>query len=284
MTKISIIVPVYNVERYLGKCITSLINQTLKDIEIICINDGSMDSSLEILQKFASQDERIKLLNIENSGQAIARNLGIKQAKGEYIGFVDSDDLVDINYFEKLYQTAKCYDADIACAGFKRWTKSHNSIRKSFNGEILTSDINRKTELDNVPNDCYIWNKIYRRNAWLNANIWFPKKKFFEDVAVILKVLNSLNLMVTVPNTYYNYRKRKGSTVTINSPTLKKDFDFAQKEMLEYAVKNNIKLNKTDNQLYIKFLGFKIVKVKFRNNKITFLLFNLLPLITISSE
>ena len=101
--KVSIIIPVYNVEKYLQKCLESLVNQTLKEIEIICINDGSTDKSEEILKIFAQKDDRIIVVNKENEGQSVARNVGIKLAKGEFLGFVDSDDWVDLDFFEKLY-------------------------------------------------------------------------------------------------------------------------------------------------------------------------------------
>lgn len=104
--KVSVIVPVYNVEKYLRECLNSLVNQTLKEIEIICINDGSEDSSLEILNEYASKDSRFVIINQENSGQSVARNKGLDVAKGEYIGFVDSDDWVDLNFFENLYSEA----------------------------------------------------------------------------------------------------------------------------------------------------------------------------------
>lgn len=112
--KISIIVPVYNVEKYLSKCLNSLINQTLAELEILCVNDGSTDNSAKILADFAKMDSRIKVFFQENSGQSAARNLAIERATGEYLGFVDSDDWVDLDYFEKLYNTAKKYDCDIA--------------------------------------------------------------------------------------------------------------------------------------------------------------------------
>ena len=112
--KVSVIVPVYNAENYLRKCLNSIINQSLKDIEIICVNDGSTDNSLEILETYSSEDSRIVIYNQENQGPAKAREIGISISKGEYIGFVDSDDFIDNKYFELLYKNAKKYDADIS--------------------------------------------------------------------------------------------------------------------------------------------------------------------------
>ena len=102
MPKISVIVPVYKVEKFLPKCLESLINQTLKDIEIICINDGSPDNSLKILEEYAKKDSRIKIINQKNAGPSVARNNGMSAASGEYIGFVDSDDWIDLDFYEKL--------------------------------------------------------------------------------------------------------------------------------------------------------------------------------------
>ena len=120
MPKISVIIPVYNVERFLKKCLESVINQTLSDLEIICINDGSTDKSLSILNSFAQKDNRIIVINQDNQGQSCARNAGLSIATGKYIGFVDSDDWIDLDFYEKLYNTAKKYNADIAAAGIKR--------------------------------------------------------------------------------------------------------------------------------------------------------------------
>ena len=111
--KVSVIVPAFNVEKYISKCLLSLLNQTLKDIEIVVINDGSTDKTLEIVEKFEELDKRIRIINQENQKQGAARNRGMEIATGEYIGFVDSDDWVDLDYFEKLYLAAKKYNSDI---------------------------------------------------------------------------------------------------------------------------------------------------------------------------
>lgn len=114
MIKISVIIPVYNVEEYLKECLDSVINQTLKEIEIICIDDCSTDSSYSILEEYAKKDSRIVLIkNKENMGVGYNRNIGIKEAKGEYIGFIDSDDYISEDYYENLYNTAKKYNSDV---------------------------------------------------------------------------------------------------------------------------------------------------------------------------
>lgn len=132
MTKLSIIVPVYNVEKYLPKCLESLIKQTLKDIEIICVNDGSMDNSLAILKEFASKDSRIKIIDNQHQGVAKTRNTGIEQSTGEYIGFVDSDDYIDIDFFEKLYNSATKSNSDIAIASILKHKKFFNIYNAKY--------------------------------------------------------------------------------------------------------------------------------------------------------
>ena len=127
--KLSIIVPVYNSEKFLNKCINSLINQTIKNIEIILINDGSSDNSLNICNEFAKKDSRIKVFSQENSGQATARNVGLDNATGEYITFTDADDWVDPDYYEKLLNTALNHNADVACASIIRERKNSNKYR-----------------------------------------------------------------------------------------------------------------------------------------------------------
>ena len=113
MVKISIIVPVYNTEPYLEQCLDSIINQTLEDIEIICVNDGSTDNSLSILEEYASKDNRIRIINQENKGQGFARNNGLKNVNGEYVLFVDSDDWIELNTCEALYKKVNELDLDM---------------------------------------------------------------------------------------------------------------------------------------------------------------------------
>ncbi len=131
MVKISIIIPVYNSAKFLTKSLASVCQQTLRDIEIICVNDGSTDDSLAILQQYAASDARIKIINLtENKGAAVARNMAIKSAVGQYLGFVDADDFIDQNFYEKLYDKALKNDADVVKGRMRIFCPQTNSITK----------------------------------------------------------------------------------------------------------------------------------------------------------
>ena len=173
MPKISIIVPFYNTEKYIERCLTSLVNQTVSDIEIVCINDGSNDNSLEIVKTFANKDLRIKILEQENLKQGAARNNGTKIAVGEYIGFVDSDDWVDLDYFEKLYNAAKKYNSDIALATNVRIGNGKTKKRLNIKKEEVKTNLQEKFDICSLAKNPCPTNKIYRLNMLKNNNI-FP--------------------------------------------------------------------------------------------------------------
>ena len=127
MAKVSIIIPTYNVEMYLVECMESVVRQTLKDIEIICINDGSTDGSLEILKSYAEKDDRIIIVDKENGGYGIAMNIGLEKATGEYIGIVEPDDYVPVNMYEDLYEIAKENNLDFVKADFYRFKRNDDN-------------------------------------------------------------------------------------------------------------------------------------------------------------
>ena len=139
MTKVSIIVPVYNVEEYLKECLDSLVKQTLTDLEFICINDGSTDSSLEILNEYAKKDGRFIILSQENQGQGVARNNAIQISKGEYIAFLDPDDWVELNALEILYNFAKEKNAQIVQFNYKEYNEEKDRYREQdFQANLLS--------------------------------------------------------------------------------------------------------------------------------------------------
>lgn len=226
MVKVSIILPIYNVQDYLEKCLNSLINQTLEDIEIICINDCSTDNSLKILEEFAIKDSRIKITNlIENKGQGYARNIGIELAKGEYIGFVDPDDWAELNMFEEMYSIATRNHCDLVeCSHFvqndmrnyqgKYKTKIKYPKNKCFNQEHM--DVTYPFYPPLAP-----WNKLYKRVFLLDNKIQFEETRLGEDqIFAIKSKLLSKNSFYTNKN-LYNYRKRANSSVNkINKDVL----------------------------------------------------------------
>ncbi len=280
MVKVSIIVPIYNVENYVEKCLKSLVGQSLKDIEIICIDDGSIDNSLKIVNLYAKSDERIKVLTQTNQGQSVARNNGIKIARGEFIGFVDADDWVDDEYFEKLYNAAVRFNCDIACAGFRKSKFSKGRIRKKFTKYNVLKNIEDKVKADNLPQDNYIWNKIYSREKFLKNNFTFPAGRYFEDVAILIKILYFLGDMVTVPDTYYHYRKRGGSTVRTQSIKHSTDFKWARKELYSFAKEHNINIairKDYDRKISYNILGLPILKSYCCENKTIYKLLGFIP-------
>ena len=180
MVKVSIIVPVYNVERYLSKCLDSLTNQTLKDIEIICVNDGSTDNSLGILKEYANKDSRIKIIDKQNEGVSVARNTGIEVATGQYLMFVDSDDYLVENACEKALNTIEHNDSDICIFGH------YDLVDEKLIKSGVNKDIIRAQKQNNQTYTAFsinIWDKIYNRNFLITNSIKFiPNLKTSEDV------------------------------------------------------------------------------------------------------
>ncbi len=274
--KVSIIVPVYNVERYLGKCLDSLVNQTLKDIEIICVNDGSTDRSTAILKDYADKDKRIILINQDNAGQSAARNKGIDVAKGEFIGFVDSDDWVDKNYFESLYKQAVRVDADIAVAGVIRVTGPKQRKFLTFNDLFVTDNVNLKFELCDVPEKSYIWNKIYKKESLTKIGLKFEEGIIFEDCIFTPQVLYFLGKMVVVPDVYYYYFRRNNSTVKQRNKKANQDSIYAHKKANDFIQEHNIDISSHEPKTYrFKVFGITLFKVREKGSKKQYSLFNI---------
>ncbi len=218
--KLSIIVPVYNTGKYLRKCIDSILAQTLTDFELILVNDGSTDDSPSICDEYAKKDPRIKVIHKENGGQADARNVGLDIAKGEYIGFVDSDDYIEPNMYEDLYTSAIDNHAEITVS------KIYFGEKKEFN-EKKTPAIHiadSRSLLRNYSEYKYklnysVCNKIYLRSIF--DNIRFPTKKLYEDAYIQLDIVQQSKQIVFIDHDYYHYISRSESTVT-SKYTLKK--------------------------------------------------------------
>jgi len=221
--KVSVIIPVYNVETYLTDCLDSVLSQTLRETEIICINDGSADRSLDILKEYEEKDSRIKVLSQSNKGQGSARNLGIKAAHGEYICFVDSDDIILSDFLKKLYDESIRSQLNILSCEIKV-EYENESLRKITeedyynkkgvynyvtNGKKLFSDM-----IDN--NDfCVSANILFINRKWiLDEEIIFPEGVYFEDAVFCLKCYIYAKRIKQIPYKGYIYRVRHASTMT----------------------------------------------------------------------
>jgi len=210
--KLSVIIPAYNSEKYIQKCLNSLTNQTLKEIEIIVIDDGSVDQTSQTAYSFAQNDSRIKVVIQEHKLQGAARNNGIKHANGEYIGFVDADDWVDLDYFEKLYSLVKKFDADIAMATNVRIGNGKTKKRLNITKEEFVIGLQNKIDTCNLWKDSCPTNKIYKAEFLRNNNILFPESVYCEDKLFTTKAVYYANGIVTVPDTYYYYYRNLNST------------------------------------------------------------------------
>lgn len=211
MYKVSVIVPVYNASKFLREALDSVVNQTLKDIEIICINDGSTDNSLDILEEYAAKDSRIKIFSQENRGLSATRNFGIEISTGEFISFFDADDRIDLNFLEELYKNAKLYDADIAAASILRIKGKKKKYLLKIPKVSIQEDTAKKYKALNLPHWSFVWNKIYNAEVLKELNIKFSEGKLYEDIVFTIEVLYRTKKLVTVPNVKYYYYINKES-------------------------------------------------------------------------
>ncbi len=211
MPKVSIVVPIYNVEKYLKDCLESLINQTFKDIEIICVDDGSTDSSGLICDEYAQDDARIKVIHKQNAGYGSAINRGIVEATGKYVAILESDDYAEKTMYEDLYNLAEKYQADlIKCDWFSYWTntnltRKNGSIPKYMSNKLITiADF-----VDLLKNKTTIWGGLYKKDFLLNNNIKCLETPgaSYQDTSFNFKALCLAKRMVLIEKAYVYYRQ-----------------------------------------------------------------------------
>ena len=214
MVTLSVIVPVYNTEKYLRECLDSIINQTFRDIEIICVNDGSTDKSLEILKEYALKDNRIKVINQENKGQSIARNVGLNIASGKYITFIDSDDYLDLNTYDTVLSNIE--NIDIVCFGAKVFG-NENTKQKLSDDKYYQIKYDGVIELNDeirFETDCSVCNKIFKKDVIKKYNINFPIGIHYEDAEFYFKYINVVNQARYINKYFYHYRRRNDSIMS----------------------------------------------------------------------
>ncbi len=254
LPRISIIVPVYQVEKYLEKCITSIITQTYKNLEIILVDDGSIDNCPMICDQFQKKDARIKVIHQKNGGLSYARNIGLKIATGEYIGFVDSDDWIEPNMYEILMSALQTTGADIAVCG--RQIEYENFKPNSI--DIKASEINfysAEEALKIIIQDRgfirnAVWDKLFKRN--ILQEIKFPKNKIYEDILWTAQVIGNANIIIYIDYPLYHYFQHIESLTHNDNITLKRRLDKI--EMLTQRLAYSHKHFPTFEKLAIKKL------------------------------
>lgn len=231
--KVSIIVPVYNVEKYLRQCLNSIIGQTYKNIEIIVINDGSTDSSGNICDEYAKKDERIKIIHKQNGGLSDARNYGLKVMTGKYLLFIDSDDYVNLEYTEKLIEELIISGSDIVICDYFR-LKNNILERVNIQQWPENEDVKQITQLmlcDYV--NSHVWNKVYYSDLY--HSIEFPFKKTYEDMYITYKIFDKSKKISYLKQPLYYYRINKAGISLSPNPQKAYDIFCAFKERYIFA-------------------------------------------------
>ena len=261
MPKVSIIVPVYNVEKYINKCLKSIVNQTLKDIEVIIVNDGSQDKSVEFIEKYVTRyPTKIKYYEKKNGGLSSARNYGLEFATGEYVNFLDSDDYIEKNMYEEMYNLAKKENADmVECDFIWEWKYGKKIFDKR-------REYKNKQEVMKKPR-VVVWNKIYKREILNKYKIRFPEDLIYEDLEFFYKLLPYLNTTSYINKYFVHYTQREES---ISNTQTKKTgdifkildniFDFYKEENLYNKYKKQLK--KMSRRILLGSSMKRILKIK----------------------
>ena len=239
MPKVSIIVPVYNGERYIAKCVSSILSQTLSDSEVILVDDGSTDKTPEILKEYANKDNRIRIITQINQKQGAARNRGLEIAQGEYITFIDADDWIDENYLEKMYKYASSANADLAISTSIRETGHRHRYHLKFDNYQVIENFDEILEVLRMHWEPH--SKLYKTE--IAKSIKFEEGVYFEDGRYIVRFLNQTKKMVTVPKVAYHYVMNPNSTIK-RKPSIATILDRIESaiDIINYSEEHNIKI------------------------------------------
>jgi len=259
MAKISVVVPIYNVEKYLRKCLDSLIHQTFKDIEIICVNDGSKDSSLDIINEYASKDKRIKVISKENSGYGHTMNVGIDSATSEYIAILEADDFVEANMYEELCELITKNDCDIVKSNYNLYWSNPEKIIKCDATKIVEKNtiINAKEDADVLKLLPSLWTSLYKKEFLVKNNIRFLETPgaSYQDTSFWHKVAMCAERVIVTDKAYIYYRQDNENSSVKNKGKMYCIVD-EYKETLSFIEKNP-HLNCHKQYIYaLQYIGY----------------------------
>lgn len=261
MTKpalISVIVPIYNVSKYLRRCLDSIASQTYENLEIILINDGSTDDSGKIAEEYAKKDKRARVIHQKNGGLSSARNAGLKIAHGEFVVFVDSDDYIDPGCIENLHDTAQKSDADIATCRFESFSEDNLRLKRSpVSPKLVMAGRESAADLLTRSRPAYIWTSIFRRSLFTDNNIEFPDGRTYEDLATRFRLEFFAKKVAYTNQRLYHYLMRRSSiTGTKFSESRFNDILFAVKSIKDFNTKQEVVSPRFVNYYELKTLMF----------------------------
>ena len=258
MAKVSIIVPAYNASSYIRKCLDSLTNQTLKDIEIIIVNDGSKDDTEKIIKEYMKKCDRIKYFYKENGGQSSARNLGLTYATGEYISFIDSDDYVDYTMIEKMYKEITSKKLDVVLCGI-------NYVYDDRVEKVYPFKEKQKiTSKDYIVTNPSPWNKLYRKSLLDKNKFKFPEGIIYEDLSLMPRIGIWTNKFGYVNECLYNYIIHDNSTMTISKYNPKINGIFTSLDLLYKHFEERNKLDEFHDELEHLFIHHMMYNANLR--------------------
>ncbi|MDD6286393.1 glycosyltransferase family 2 protein [Candidatus Methanosphaera massiliense] len=277
MVKVSVVIPVYNVEEYLRECLDTIVNQTLKDIEIICVNDGSTDKSLDILKEYADKDDRMTVLSQENCGHAVATNRGIDLAKGEYLFLMDSDDMLKLNALEDTYNIAQQKNVDFVLFRALNYNDKEDKTYKAENYSM--NRLARKVG-DNIFNYKDIgdlifkitvtpWSKLYKRDFIEENHVRFPEGLVFDDNVFFWKALFSAERIYFYKEYLFMRRWYPTSSTTagnqhfIDSIAI---YNLVWDVFKEYDLFGKYKVTLYNNKMFLAYMRFSKIKEEFKED------------------
>lgn len=245
--KISIIIPVYNAEKYIGRCLESVVNQTYRNLEIICVDDGSTDNSYKIIEEKAKQDNRIILIKQKNQGVSIARNTAIENLTGDYIMFLDSDDYMEQNMCEIMYKAINEFETDVIRCNYNRVYENGISFKNKNNNLPMKHKIYKEEIMKDILPEfikgnirSYLWLLIIKSEIVKNKNLRFvPNIKMMQDKLFYIKLLQNINSIYQIDNCCYNYFCNSNSTIQskekvfLRIDAILKVFDVLKNDMKE---------------------------------------------------
>lgn len=286
--KLSIILPVTRIDKSVKKCIDSLFEQDLQDWELLLINN-SLNNNLNFCKEYSMKDSRIRVFEQQYSELGKAKNIGIENARGEYISFLYSEDFIDKDFYLKLIEACEKYDADVSCGSIIRTRKGIKTYKLKYANEEVYTNPQKKIDVAHVPDMSYVWNKVYKTEFLKRINLKFIEGMFFEDVDFVTKSVYFSNKIVIVPDPKFHYLSNCDfSFKEIKSSDKKRADSLKSKEMLieffkEHKLKTNIK-NLIKRKTCVTILGLPIITVCEWDDRKKYYLFNCIQILEVMTS